>query len=117
MALAPFQIVVTSFEIDKGTVTPTLSHIFYGQTLEKAYQVARSHLISDYFFSEAMLGQLHWKNSIITISNTGDIISQQPIPQLEKDALFKRLYQEAIQITQKKQQLGVMLMMQRLTSM
>ena len=55
--LAPVGIKVDSYELSSGTPRPTLSHIFWGQDLNEAIGNAKSHLITDYFFSSSFVGR------------------------------------------------------------
>jgi hypothetical protein len=91
MQLAPYEITVTSYEWQtrqqqlpnkkkggekeeqKGWV-PVLTHVFHGQTLEEAQQYARSHLLTDYFFSSSFLDKMSWKGgSVLTLRNRYDV--------------------------------------------
>jgi hypothetical protein len=70
----PFQIWVTTYEIGDG-LNKTLSHVFYGNTLEEAVGVAKSHLITDYFFSSSFIGRMPWKGGTLYLTNQGQVIN------------------------------------------
>ena len=73
MEAPPYQIWITTYEISKNGLNPTLSHVFYGKTLKEAYGYARSHLITDYFFSSSFVGSMSWKGSILRMTNGGKV--------------------------------------------
>lgn len=73
---APIGISVTTYEISQGQYNPTLTHIFWGQDINQALSYAKSHLISDYFFSASFVGQMRWRGSILQLSNEGGLIRE-----------------------------------------
>lgn len=71
----PYQIWITTYEISKNGTNPVLSHVFYGKTLEQAYGYAKSHLITDFFYSSSFIGSMKWKNTVLQLSDIGKIIN------------------------------------------
>ena len=63
---------VTTFEWDDRHQTwkRTLSHIFWGDTLREAKNVARSHLEVDRFFRESWTGKFKWHHEILRVKNS-----------------------------------------------
>lgn len=55
--------------------SPILTHIFWGKDLSQAISYARSHLISDLFFSSTFRGEMKWKDGILFLSYNGKVMS------------------------------------------
>jgi hypothetical protein len=70
-----YEIWITTYEISKKGSNPVLSHVFYGKTLEQAYGYAKSHLITDFFFSSSFIGSMKWNNTVLQLSDVGKIIN------------------------------------------
>lgn len=73
METPPFQIWITTYEMSERGLNPVLSHVFYGKSLEEAFNYAKSHLITDYFFSSSFIGEMLWRDSILKLTNKGMI--------------------------------------------
>lgn len=102
-----FQISVTTHEFRNGVFVPLVSHIFYGQTLEEAYTCAKSHLITDYFFSSSFIGNMLWKNVILQLSNTGTVTNvHYPATTQETQQILNRLTVEAQKIRLEQDKMG-----------
>ena len=115
MNLAPYQVLVTTYEVSNSNRNPTLTHIFYGQTLNEAYGNARAHLITDYFFSSSFVEQMQWNNSIIRLSNDYQVLENyQTSTSQEAQTLINELYNQAQQINNLKYSSGIVLLVQQL---
>ncbi|SNW62287.1 Hypothetical protein ORPV_383 [Orpheovirus IHUMI-LCC2] len=44
--------------------------------MEDALGIAKSHLVSDYFFSSSFVGQMPWNNGVLILNNEGSLIGQ-----------------------------------------
>ena len=66
-----FGIAITTYENNNNKV---LTHIFWGDTLQAAFGIAKSHLITDYFFSSSFEGQMRWGAEVLKLSNKGQIL-------------------------------------------
>jgi len=85
-----YQISITTYEGDKLT----LAHIFYGDSLKDAINIAKSHIITDEFFRSSFLGSMEWKGNTLKLSNNyevfehkGDINAKEIMKILEKRAI------------------------------
>lgn len=113
---SPFQIWITTYEIQSNDPKPVLSHVFYGSTLDEAYGYAKSHLITDFFFSSSFLGFMPWKNSIIKMTNSGDILNlYYPQNPNETQRILLQLNEEAYKINQMQNQAGMLMVIQEVT--
>jgi hypothetical protein len=103
-----FQIWITSYEFDKNKWNPILTHVFYGKTIDEAYGYARSHLITDYFFSSSFLGEMPWKNTVLRMSNKGELIDTYGDEDTEIiEQILKDLTEEAKKIADIQDDLGL----------
>lgn len=84
--LAPFGIAITTYEIDPQTqrYIPVLTHIFWGQNFNEAIGYARSHLITDVFYSSSFIGELPWKSSVLLLTNEGRYIGIANAPNINE---------------------------------
>ncbi len=114
---APIALVVTSYEIDENGSNPTLSHVFYGKTIEEAYAVSIAHTKSDTFFSSTFVGEMEWKDDKIYIEYDGQIYSKKNIrdktetlnrllKKLEKEGKLSNNKQKKLKILEKVEQLS-----------
>lgn len=73
---------VTTFEYDeKGKPELTLTHIFWGKTLEDAIKIAKSHSITDSFFRASFEGEFEWKGATIQLVNKyNEVRARQLVP-------------------------------------
>ena len=76
---------ITTYESDSKTLT----HIFWGDTLQDAYNIAKSHLVTDYFFSSSFEGQMKWGTKVLQLSNDGNILPYQDNSKLIEDILTR----------------------------
>lgn len=74
-ALAPLGIAITSYEGDSADSadrhqpsTPIITHIFWGKNLKEALSYAKSHSITDYFFSSTFAGRMKWRDGELQLS-------------------------------------------------
>lgn len=93
---------ITSYEIQDGQPVRTLTHIFWGDTIDEAVGVAKSHLITDYFFSGSMTGGIKWRGNFIEIQNKTQIFNGEA----EKQEILAELTQRAEKINQAREELG-----------
>jgi hypothetical protein len=84
---AKVAILITSYEVEKSKETIVLSHIFYGKTLTEAMGNAKAHLISDYFFSSTIFGEMKWKGDTIYISSEGRVFGVKA----DMDEIYEQL--------------------------
>lgn len=106
---APVALCITSYEVDENGSTPTLSHIFYGEDLDQAKNIALSHLKSDLFFSSSFVGEMKWKDDFIYIEYGGQIYSQKLIKNKKEtlNKLLKKLEKEGKLINKKQHKLKI----------
>lgn len=115
---SPYQIQITSYEINNGTMRPVLSHIFYGQTPEEAQGYARSHLLTDYFFSSSFVGKMNWQGSVLVLNNQGMLLSRYTPPNdTESRLIMTELAEGATQINRDQNRLGMLLLIQDVARM
>lgn len=87
---ATHRVRISTFEIDESTRTHelVLEHIFHGKTLEEAVQRAKSHLITDFFFSSSMLESMPWKEgSVISLRNVWTL-GEDVVVEVVKNKLY-----------------------------
>lgn len=112
-----YQIWITTFEFSKNGMTPVLSHVFYGSTLDEAYGYAKSHMITDFFFSSSFLEEMPWKNSIIYMKNQGKVLYMDNFqdPAQAQQILFQ-LSEKAQEITSDQYKSGMVLAIQEVAN-
>ncbi len=110
---APVGLAVTTYEIQGKKYVPTLTHIFWGNDIEKATGVAHSHLITDFFFSSSFEGSMPWEDDILYLSNRGEILGKSKKENV-KDILNK-LYSDAVEINDRKLETGIVKQIQLLS--
>ena len=109
----PYQIWITTYEIIDEEMNPTLSHVFYGSTLEEAYGYAESHLITDYFFSASFVGSMPWGTGILQLSNEGEVIHiYRPEDEQETNKIMRKLKSEARKIVREQNRKGILVLIQ-----
>lgn len=69
--LAPFGIVITTHELRNRKYVPIVTHVFWGQNYDEAFRYAKSHLLTDVFYSSSFVGELPWGDSVLILGNTG----------------------------------------------
>lgn len=75
LRLKPVGICVTSYEQSEfGPDNPILSHIFWGNTVKDAIAFAKSHLVTDFFFSSTFVGSMEWTNGELLLSHDTGIL-------------------------------------------
>lgn len=82
--LKEYAIVITSYEISKdesnnNNYTPIISHVFWGNNIKQALGYAKSHLVTDYFFSSTIAGDMLWKGKTLEMGYEGKIITVEGI--------------------------------------
>lgn len=73
---APFGISITTYELGSGIPKATLTHTFWGETPDEAFGIAKSHLITDYFFSSSFIGEMPWNDGTLILNNKGELLGQ-----------------------------------------
>jgi len=111
---APYGLSITTFEgLDPSRVV--LTHIFWGQTEEEAISYARSHLISDGFFSSSFVGQMSWGDSVLLLRNSGEMI-QRGYSNPDRGAdILHQLAQEAAKVNYEQRRAGILMQITRLS--
>jgi hypothetical protein len=94
-------ITIDTYELgENDKKTKTLSHIFYGDDLQRAAAIAHSHLISDYFYSSSFVGEMSWRNKTLRFTNCGQIVGVYNLSEAEAAELLGKLIQAAQEIHQ-----------------
>ncbi|MEM3857848.1 MAG: hypothetical protein QW478_00435 [Candidatus Micrarchaeaceae archaeon] len=92
------QLWVTTYEYYNNTWNPTLSHVFYGHTLNDAIDVAKSHLITDFFFSSSFVESMNWRESTLILLNKYRMLGIKQMSQLEYQNIVKDLHQYGVRV-------------------
>jgi hypothetical protein len=100
MNLAPVGIMITSYEVDGDQLNPTLSHIFWGKSFKDAIGIAKSHLVTDYFFNATMLGEMTWHNDKIYIEYDGQMMGTKKFSHQKMQDAYRMLRARAKAINQ-----------------
>jgi hypothetical protein len=77
--LARRGLVITSYEENTESKNgelykPILTHVFWGDTVDEAYEYAKSHLLTDYFFSSTMVGKMKWGGSTLYLRYSSKLL-------------------------------------------
>ncbi len=75
-------LMITSYESGQ----PILAHIFYGDTIKDCFGAAKSHLLTDFFFSSTFVGKMEWRDGELMLSYDAKVygVKRFPRKQLEK---------------------------------
>ena len=84
---------LTTYEQDAAT--PTLTHLFYGATLRDAERVARSHIVTDYFFRSSLLGGMRWRGDVVRLRNASPRWTVPPVRPRRLTRAVRRLKRHA----------------------
>jgi hypothetical protein len=107
------EIWITTYEVSDNGLSPVLSHVFYGSTLDEAYGYAKSHMITDFFFSSSFLGKMPWRNSVIEMTNRGKVIDMNNFEHPEKvQQLLSGLSEKAQKVNSDQYKSGMVLAIQ-----
>ncbi len=99
MDLAPVGLCIHSYELDDNHhPSITLSHIFWGNTIDEAIQVASSHLMTDFFFHATFIGELKWKKDTILITYHGEWMGTKKISNKQLIKAFHILEKRAVKL-------------------
>jgi len=113
---APVGIMITTFELVQGKANPTLSHIFWGETLQQAIGNAKAHLLTDYFFSSSFVGQMEWHGSMLYLSNAGELLANiQLTSQVDINQLLSSLARNAQYINNAQYNSGMVQLIERIS--
>lgn len=105
---------VTTYEISGQEYLPTLSHVFWGKTLEKCVQVAKSHMVTDVFFTSSFLGEMPWKDSVLKLANDGKVVGIHTFTNSQElDNIMRSLNQHASKVGQLHAKEGTLQVVQR----
>ena len=114
---APIGLYITTYEISHGKAIPVLSHIFWGNDIDEAIHYAKSHMIDDTFFTGSFTGSMAWKNIILHLSDTGEILStKQFINQENIQDIMHELQNQATKIYQAQGNRGMLKIVQILSN-
>lgn len=110
--LSEYGIVINSYEIEKENdgsekANPILTHVFWGKTIKQAVGYAKSHLISDFFFSSNFIGQMEWNDSTLELAYNGKIISIKPISQFSFEDSLEEIKKEVERILPLQESYGI----------
>lgn len=98
---------ITSYETSGDEPVPILSHIFWGETNEDVYRMAKSHLISDAFFNSSLsTGKMPWNDGMLILTYDGQYMT---INHKKKNvnAVLKKLVDDAKSIHRKQSRAGL----------
>jgi hypothetical protein len=112
LKLAPFAIVVTSYEEVGNKLNPTISHVFWGQNYQEALGNASSHLKTDVFFSSTFVGTLPLKNSTLYLAYNGEFIGMNVAEDI--NATLDMLKAKAEKVNEKQHNKGIIQSVQML---
>lgn len=101
-------LVITTSELDSdtGLYDPTLIHVCLGDTLDEAFETAKSHLYTDYFFSSSFRGWMRWKDNTITLSNAAAVSSEE-MRGMTSQMMLQELYTLAQSVVSAQERLGL----------
>lgn len=99
---------ITTYEYSNGTSNRTLTHIFWGDTIEDTYNIAKSHLITDYFFSGSFEGGIQWKGKFLKLDNEGKLVGQYTYSDEEDlEDILDTLLEDAEEVNGLKEETGI----------
>lgn len=97
---------ITTYEIQDGEYIPTITHVFWGKDLNRAIEVAKAHLITDYFFSYSFEGEMPWgKDNVLILENTGRLVGK--IQRSNVKNILNQLAKDAHDINDRKVAIGL----------
>lgn len=114
---APIGLYITSYEkSEDGNYNPILSHIFWGETIRQAFGYAKSHLISDVFFTGSFVGEMPWNNFVLYIDVDGKIMSLKDVKITQNiDNVLVKLSDISQDIHNKQEKSGLIQIVQKLS--
>lgn len=99
-----YKIKIISYEKDsKGNLEKILSHTFYGKTLKAAIGIAKSHLITDYFFSSSFVGEMKWGEGKLVLEYKDRIIG---VKQSSINKTLDEIHEQAIVVHEAQEDVG-----------
>lgn len=107
METPPYQIWITTYELSDKGATPVLSHVFYGHSVDQAYGYAKSHLVTDFFFSSSFVGSMPWGNSVLHLNNDKHIVGLYQLTQAEINTTLQQLAEDAIKTNRNQIDAGI----------
>ena len=104
---APIGISITSYELDDQTkkYNPILTHIFWGNDIDQALGYAKSHLVTDYFFSSPFIGEMEWQGSVLYLDIEGNILGKHNKREISK--VLDELANRAEEVNDQQYSLGI----------
>lgn len=74
-SVPPVSLIVTTYELAEEPPghyfwKAVLSHIFHGETIERAYQLSESHKETDAFYKASFEGRFPWRGGTIILKNS-----------------------------------------------
>jgi hypothetical protein len=121
--LKPFGMVVNSIEITKsGKENPVITHISWGDSIDEALALMKSHLITDYFLAATFAGEMTLRDNKLIITYSGKLISIHSIVDYSKverttEDVFNKLSQEVQKIMVNSRKLGIPELINQLSKM
>ena len=113
MSIPQFSITTYEFDLDTKTYNPILGHVFWGKDPEQALAYAKSHLITDFFFSSSFVGTLQWKDSVLILRNKPELIGYGTQQELRE--ILQELAVEARKVNAQQKLVGELQVIERLT--
>lgn len=115
---APYCLSITSYEINESGSTPTLTHLFWGENIETAAEIAKAHLKSDTFFSSTFVGKMDWKEDQLVIEYDGQIYSLKNVKnkKIKLNKILKELENEGVKINKQQKRLKILQLVQQLSN-
>lgn len=110
--MSGYKIKITSYEQSPEGSKKILSHCFYGDSLQEVISYAKSHLITDYFFSSTFVGAMKWGTGTLNLEYEGKILN---INEKKVINIFKDLEAEAHKVHHNQQTSGMTKVLSKLT--
>lgn len=110
---APVGLAITTYEVSEEGFAPTLTHIFWGDDLKDAIGVAKSHLITDLFFSSSFEGEMPWGDDVLLLTNDYELIGKYKESNVKN--IISQLSDAAVSINDRKVEKGIVRQIQLLS--
>lgn len=75
----PIMVLVHTFEFYDNIWHLTLTHSFYGNTVEEATQTLNAHRTTDSFFDNSFSGTFNYKGKVLTLKNSKILVYENGI--------------------------------------
>ncbi len=67
--------------------------------MKRAVEIAKSHMLSDVFFSSSFMGEMPWRDTVLYLSNDGKVISGMEIDGKKVGDIMDNLYEHAERVS------------------